>query len=148
MTRIKLSTPIKVKTEDGREIEQDYLEFSRITVGDAKKYLSGSFLSKKLEYQTVCMEIYADSPSQKFTEDKKLTKTEQAGVDQFFITAGTTISSAFFKIFDDDDIVSMIAALSKLPIDCIEQIDFFDISDLTGEIAPFLLPSQTQAGKK
>ena len=141
MTRIQLNTPIEVE-EDGRIIKQDYLELSRVTVKDVKQYLSGSFLSKKMEFQDMMLGL-----QDKYPEPKKDEKESEEDQSKRHTKIGREMGKQFFEIFNDNDIVNMLGALSKLPVKALETIDFFDISDMIGEITPFLLPSQIMTGK-
>jgi hypothetical protein len=138
MSKIVLNKPIKVKLADGREIEQEYLEFSDITVDDSIKYLGNSFLGKKMEFMDIMCGLYDDVPEEETQEEK----------DKRELDAGIQAGKEFFKIFDDKDIIDMVCALSKMPRESIGTIPFFALSDMVGEILPFLLPSQIPDGKE
>ena len=64
------------------------------------------------------------------------------------LKAGIAMGKEFFKIFDDQDIINIVCALSKLSKEAIGQIPFFSLSEMIGEILPFLLPSLTENGKE
>jgi len=137
MTKIALSKPIKVELAGGRVVEQDYLEFSDITVDDSIKYLNSSLLGKKMELMDIIRGLYDNIPEDETGKEKEKRELE----------AGVKASKEFFNIFDDNDIINMVCALSKFSIKEIGQIPLFELTDMAGEILPFLLPFRIKDSK-